>query len=686
MRFRTFSNRLSFAVTGFVALLLITIIAMCYVFASNLLNKQVEEKVQNALKENNGKVEKILTEIESSVEAMVWVVKERQKNPESLYEVTRRLVETSPAIYGSAIAFEPNYYPKKGKYFSPYSYRQGNNIVSKQLGSDSYQYHYMDWYQIPKLMGFDYWIDPYYDIEGGEALMATYSLPIKDDKGNVYAVITADISTDWLTERINKMKVFENSYNMMIGSEAGFIVPHKPKYRTHTYFTSLAYLPDSMALVEAGYKMLSGQSGMVKFKEDGRRKRMYFASLPTTNWSTAMICDEKEILHENYVFFNKIFLITFLGLIALGLLTWFIIKHFTRAIPKFAEAAKSISGGNFHTELPLVDTNDEMKDLRDSIDNMQQSLAQYVDDLKKATATTERVESELRIAHDIQMGMIPKIFPPFPERNDVDIFAKLIPAKEVGGDLYDFFIHNEKLYFVIGDVAGKGVPASLVMAVTRSIFRTIAASHTDPKDIVRHINNAIAKDNNNNMFVTLFLGRLDLKNGELEFCNAGHNPPILVGHTPGQASYMDVLPNLPIGTMEDVDFEKQHIKLESGTTLFMYTDGLTEAENINKVLYGEERILELLKDTASDSSEEIIKKTLADVHRHVLDAEQSDDLTLLVIKYTASDDKAPKGSKSTKTAKDTKAAGSKSTKAGTKAAGSGAKTGTKTTKGKEDKA
>lgn len=167
--------------------------------------------------------------------------------------------------------------------------------------------------------------------------------------------------------------------------------------------------------------------------------------------------------------------------------------------------------------------------MHDSLVYMQQSLSGYVSELRTTTASKERIESELSIAREIQMGMIPKIFPPYPEREDVDLHAILHPAKEVGGDLYDFFIDNDRLYFVIGDVSGKGVPASLFMAIARSLFRTLAQQATSPAEIMSKMNRSISENNEANMFVTLIIGILDLKTGSLRFCNAGHNPPIIIG-------------------------------------------------------------------------------------------------------------------------------------------------------------
>ena len=241
------------------------------------------------------------------------------------------------------------------------------------------------------------------------------------------------------------------------------------------------------------------------------------------------------------------------------------------------------------------------------------------------------MESELKIAHDIQMSMLPKTFPPYPERSDLDIFGSVTPAKGVGGDLFDFYIRDEQLFFCIGDVSGKGVPASLFMAVTRSLFRNISQHVSEPSQIVNALNNAQSEGNDTNMFVTLFVGVLDLKTGNLRYCNAGHDAPLLMG------SDVALLPcdcNLPIGVMGDFTFGQQEITLERNSTIFLFTDGLNEAENIQHAQFGDERIEEIAKSLVADGQLEPVQviKHMADaVHTFVGEAEQSDDLTMLAI-------------------------------------------------------
>lgn len=249
---------------------------------------------------------------------------------------------------------------------------------------------------------------------------------------------------------------------------------------------------------------------------------------------------------------------------------------------------------------------------------------------KSLSDKKEKMEGELRIAHGIQMAMLPNIFPPFPERNDIDMYAFLDPAKEVGGDLYDFYIRDNKLYFCIGDVSGKGVPASLVMAVTRSQFRTVSAHERSPLHIVTAMNDSMSEMNQDTMFVTFFCGSLDLMTGHLRYCNAGHNAPLLLGRE--GIRKLPVIPNIPLGVIPGMAYKEQETDLTFEESIFLYTDGITEAEDKNHSLFGEERMEKALAKGKGSAKERLnsLKDAIADF---VGDARQSDDMTTMLIQY-----------------------------------------------------
>ncbi len=259
------------------------------------------------------------------------------------------------------------------------------------------------------------------------------------------------------------------------------------------------------------------------------------------------------------------------------------------------------------------------------------------------------MERELKIAHAIQMSMLPKTYPAFPDRHDIDIFGSVTPAKAVGGDLYDFFIRNDQLFFCIGDVSGKGVPASLVMAVTRFLFRNIASYTYEPAQIAVAINESLSSNNETGMFVTLFLGVLDLRSGLLNYANAGHNPPLLLRE--GSVSELPCDANIPVGVLPGFSYTAQQVQFQADDTLFLYTDGLSEAEDIHQQQFGIERVIQVATNAAlqtqgagmeappdgnpSGTVADLVKAMSAAVSQFVGDAEQSDDLTMLAVNYTS---------------------------------------------------
>lgn len=251
------------------------------------------------------------------------------------------------------------------------------------------------------------------------------------------------------------------------------------------------------------------------------------------------------------------------------------------------------------------------------------------DQLRKTTEAKELIENELRIARGIQMSMVPSIFP---ERPGLDLYASMQPAKEVGGDLYDFVLLGDHLYFCVGDVSGKGVPASLVMAQTTRLFRSLATQEKKPAQIAQTINTEMMDDQvTHGMFVTMFIGLLNLQTGHLLFCNAGHNPPVLVGGASG-TNMLEIESNAPVGLWPEHEFVEEEIESIKGRTLFVYTDGLTEAEDANLQQYGEERMLDFLRHTKLTKSQSVIEALLGEVEKHRHGVEANDDLTMLCLR------------------------------------------------------
>ena len=277
-------------------------------------------------------------------------------------------------------------------------------------------------------------------------------------------------------------------------------------------------------------------------------------------------------------------------------------------------------------------SHDEVGELAKSFITMEHSLRQSIRELKETTAIKERIESELKIARDIQMSMVPKLFPPFPLRPEFDLYATLVPAREVGGDFYDFFfIDDNRFCFAIGDVSGKGVPASLFMAVTTTLFRTTAARVSRPDEILFLLNRELCRGNESCMFVTVFCAILDTRTGEVEYSNGGHNLPYFVSHA--ETRPLKNTGGIALGFTQDVTYRSEKIMLRAGDGLFLYTDGVTEAMDEGQNQFSELRLAEFLRQANGAAATEITRSVVDKVGRHSAGAPQSDDITVLTLKY-----------------------------------------------------
>ena len=341
-----------------------------------------------------------------------------------------------------------------------------------------------------------------------------------------------------------------------------------------------------------------------------------------------MVCSYGDVFGMAVAVILIIALFLLIGLVALFFGCRRIIRRMTDPVVEFGNAAMTIAKGNFNATIPEVYTKDEIRTLRNSLAYMQRSINSYIAELKTTTASNERYESELNIAREIQMSMLPANFPNHPE---FDLYAEVRPAKEVGGDLYDFLEVGDSVFFLVGDVSGKGVPAALFMAITRAAFRFVGALGLPMSEVMYRVNNSLCDGNENNMFVTIFAARLDTKTGEMEYCNAGHNPIVILNHE-GKASFLSAKPNLAAGLIPDFPYVAERTRLEFGSRLILYTDGVTEAEREDKAQFGEAALLNWATKLPWNVNAKGAAHSLQDeVKQFTKGADQNDDITIMVI-------------------------------------------------------
>ena len=552
-----------------------------YQFAKNGIREEATLRAQTQMEATRLEILNVIDQAEAAIRSTAWAARWGLNHLDTLPALAAQIVKDNPVILGSTVALVPGY-NKKRPLFAPYAYRAAgqDSIRIKTLATPEYNYPEKEWFTKPIELGKGYWSEPYIDEGGADVLMTTYSIPILDKTGRTAAVLTADISLDWLTDLVGDVEVYPSAFSILLSRTGKFMVcPAETLVMQKTIQEAIKEMQDTTSLNALTRDMLAGKKGTRAIPYKNLTEFVYYAPIERTGWSMSIVIPSTEIFDEIRDMGKLVNLLQLLGIVMLVLIL--------RAVAR-----------------------NQMK-------------------YSKLSEETDRMENELQIARGIQMAMLPKIFPPFPERKDIDMYASIIPAKEVGGDLYDFFIREEKLYFCIGDVSGKGVPASLLMAVTRSLFRTVAAHEKSPQRIITAINESMSDMNENNMFVTFFCGVLDLATGHLRYCNAGHNAPRCI--TSGQVQALPVIPNLSIGVLPGMAFREQETDLRFGDSIFLYTDGLTEATNVNQELFGEERMDRTLK--AGRNAQELLLDIQEQVNLFVGEADQSDDLTMLCIRY-----------------------------------------------------
>ena len=644
----SFATRLSQWVMLVLFVMMSALAIFIYYITGMVLLETEASTIKNSMKSAERNISDMMSDVMVATDNNVFDIERNLSKPDEIQAIVERIVKQNKHIRSCGISFIENYYPSKGRQFCPYAWRNDSSEIQVQrLGDVVNDYLNSKWFKEALAKDSAYWSAPFVDGHDGKTPLVAFLQPIHDQQGRIVAVMGADLSLDFMTEFLEEQDSLTEDAMWVAPSEISlrsYILSHDGTYLTH---------PESWHIMKGNFfqhvKDYDGEEGKAKnaIKEMKEKKvsssetdymmminrtpsYLFYAPVKGTDWILVVVAP-RVVLGLMGLVVGLFMLVVVLVIIQVTFLVCrFVIKRSAKPLKVLADAADMVAQGHFDTQLPSIKYNDEIHQLRDSFENMQQSLATYVEDLKTTTAAKASIENELEIAHGIQMSMLPKTYPAFPYRSDIDIYGQVTPAKAVGGDLYDFFIRDEKLFFCIGDVSGKGVPASLVMAVTRSLFRNIAAHTAHPDKMVMALNEALSDNNETYMFVTLFVGVLDLQTGHLSYSNAGHDMPLLL--TDDEVIVLSCDANVPLGVVPGWNFTCQQLEMKTGTTLFLYTDGLNEAEDIQHNQFGMERMQQTAKN-ASRAPQQFISVMREAVAKFVGDAEQSDDLTMFAIQY-----------------------------------------------------
>ena len=625
----------------------VAIMVVVYMITKASMAREVESRYEGIILHENEKIRGVLSDVYVAAINNINDVEQDINDPDKLQAHLERMVGQNMYMSSCRLIFEPDFYPAKGHNFEIYAWRDSSGVVrGKQMNENHPDFLIHSWYKAAFENKEGDWTPPYFDRAASQQLTTTYMTHIHDAHGRRIGMLGADVSLEWLRERHQRIdkenherfeKDFkEQSYSFIIDQDGTDLIhPNEDRVLKLNILDIAAETPDTLDDVLAR-KMMAGGSGIERLMTDGRDSWIFYSFVKYAEWTVVIVVPDEIIYHNGNVLASIILAVLFFGLALIYFLCHRFLIINMRPLTRFVTAANQVAQGHFDIELPAVKSR-EVDALRSAFKDMQASLTKYIGELRETTASKAAMEQELKIASDIQQQMLPKVYPPFPERTDIDIFGEVVTAKKVGGDLFDFFIRDEKLYFSIGDVAGKGVPAALVMAVARSMFRSASMTHTSPKLIVESINRSVCQSNDSYMFVTLFMGVLDLATGHLLYTNAGHEPPVLVGgaHT----RFLNVDNNIPLGLRDNWEYTEQKSLVDKGTTLFLYTDGYTEAETTEHEQFGKDRMCrEALKLSAERlDSRTFVQRIRMAERTFVGGIPQGDDISLLAIKYKGND-------------------------------------------------
>ncbi|HPF59022.1 MAG TPA: SpoIIE family protein phosphatase [Candidatus Competibacteraceae bacterium] len=481
------------------------------------------------------------------------------------------------------------------------------------------------------------WSEPFLNPDAGNAVSA-YTLPVYGMQNGVQVAagtVSAELSLSSLMSAIERLRVFQTGYVFILSGDGRYLAHLDPQRVLSETIFDVARFQKNPNLFDIGQRMIRGETGFAALWSPYLHKpaRIYFTPLPGTNWSIGVVFGEEELFANLETLAGEVYLIGGIGLLLLLALVILIVRRFTRPLLVLTEKSVAIAGGDLDVAIPAPRAFDEVGVLTQSFLEMRQALRQQLDTLAEARAAQARIDNELKIARGIQDSFLPRNPAELAAQGGLEVATWFQPAREVGGDLFQcFWLADGRLFLGIGDVAGKSVPAALMMAVTTTLVKAMAATTPDPAGVLEQVNRELCVLNERLLFVTFFAAALHPETGKLTFGNAGHNPP-LIRHADGSAEFMDIAAGLVLGVEPNWTYTPVALCLAPGDILLLYTDGVTEAMNAAGECFDPRRLLEVSREPEIASPHQLIERVIAAVTAHAGLAEQSDDLTLLAVAH-----------------------------------------------------
>lgn len=520
------------------------------------------------------------------------------------------------------------YEPENGKEFIRIT---GDGLNGKVLDGAGYQS--MSWYVEAKAKGKGIWCEPFIS-NYVDKPVAVYAMPfyetLPDGSKKFKGVVCLDILLSFLRDAVASIQIENSGYAFILSAENKIVAHPRDDWIFKETLYSLAEGRDAnLSDFEKAVREL--HSGILLGKTfKGESACIYFSHMKVDGWVFGIVWPADEFFEKRRKMTSILGMLSLLGYALMFGLVLVISSRVSRPLKELASVAKRLGQGDFDVEIPQVKGKDEIAEFAEAFGHMRDSLKENIEKQKGV----ERVQNELEMARKIQLGLLAK--------NDDDdgvkdnrhkLYPFILPAKEVGGDFYDFVkVDENRLAFLIADVSGKGIPAALLMMSSRSMLKSVVLAGSSVEDTFNVVNDRLAFRNYLNMFVTVWMGILDLRTGEVEFACAGHNPPVIC-HDDGTVEFAKSRPGLVLAAMEGTRYKRQTLKLEPGDTIFLYTDGVTEATNANEELFGDDRLLQTLREACGMEPAEICPFVKSKIDEFVGDAPQFDDITMLALKF-----------------------------------------------------
>ena len=635
--FRSLTTRLIVWTLLAVGAVYVLTVVISNTMARRMALAAAEREAVNEADDAAGRVRDVLHVVEERTQVLAAVLDALDPSEAELDRLLADFVLGHPEVFGAAIAFEPGErLPGDGRLVR-YCHRlrdRPHELGTADLGAGGIRFWEKEWYARPLHTGEPGWSEPYWDEGGGEVNMVTWSVPLRRPDGTVRGVVTADLRLRWLDALVRRVELGRSGFGLIVSRQRHIIAQsHGQDGAIEAPQRVLDRLSpgERVRLEPIVERMVAGQPGFEPIEIDGRRYRLTFRPMGHAGWSMALAYPEDELLEGVGRLRTIQAALALGGLVLLALVVVVLSRRLTRPLGALAASADDMATGNLDAVLPPVETRDEIGSLALAFHHMRDALKAYIRDLAETTAAKERLESELKVARRIQADMLPKGTAGGPGEG-YELAATLVPARAVGGDLFNHFRDGRRVFFLVGDVSGKGVPAALFMARTKTLFEAVASHEADPGAVLAAANHNLCAENDAGMFVTAVCGVLDTTTGELTFALAGHDPPVLVP-AEGDPEPLQVEGGRVLGLIEGSDYPVNRLRLGHRDAVVMFTDGVSEAQSVDGGFFELHRIVETLKRHRHEDAPAVTEALLGAVRDFAGEAPQSDDITLMTLRY-----------------------------------------------------